>query len=66
MVRNGDPHPKPDDPGEGPAPKFPAGNEPERSVTPPRPGVIAPEPPTTTPPRDPFPDHTTDPGVSKH
>jgi hypothetical protein len=66
MARNGDPHPAPDDPNEGPAPKFPPGNAPDRGVSPPRPSVIPPEPPETTPARRPFPDHTTDPGIGKH
>ena len=64
MARNGDPHPEPNDPDEGPAPKFPPGSAPIKEVTPGGPGVIAPEPPA--PPRQPFPDHTPDPGVGKH
>jgi hypothetical protein len=65
MARNADPHPEPNDPNDGPAPKFPPGGDPLKNVTPPRPGLVTPEPDVPAPARDPFPDHLPDPGVRK-
>ena len=53
MARNPDPHPDPNDPKQGPAPKFPPGLAPTRTVTPPRPGIVTPEQDETQPARDP-------------
>ena len=64
MARSTDNHPDPNDPAEGVTPKFPPGLGPIKTITP-QPGVIRPGNDVPAPARDPFPDHTPDPGVRK-
>jgi hypothetical protein len=67
MARNGDAHPTPDDPNEGPTPHFPPGMPaPVKDIGLERPGKATELPGSDYPPaRKPFPDHTVDPGVTK-
>ena len=69
MARNGDSHPAPKTPdeGPGPVPHFPTGTPKPLKNPPPEPSIIDnPEVPGKDypPARKPFPDHTPDPGVS--
>lgn len=66
MASKGDQHPDPNTPDEGPTPKFPPGAMPIKTVTPPQPGTVKPDPATPIPAREPFPDEAPTPGVGKH